>query len=103
MRIVLALAMFTLALPALSVAQPEDRRRTPTGGPATVEQCPDIGSERLRASQGTWPGFDPRLPAPSGATSFTGIAPPSRDPSRGFPQPPQPDQAYDPCPPRATR
>jgi hypothetical protein len=103
MRIVLALAMLTLALPALSFAQPEDRRRTPTGGPATTEQCSDVASERLRAAQGTAPGFDPRLPAPAGATSFTGIAPPARDPSRGFPQPLHPDQAYDPCPPRTTR
>src|ERR1051325_4606051 len=99
----LVFALALVALPGVVMAQPEDRRREPTAPSASVDPCANVVAERPRGPETTWPGFAPRLPAPTGATSFTGIAPPGRDPSRGFPQPPQPDQAYDACARRMNR
>jgi hypothetical protein len=97
-------ALAILALPAVALAQPEDRLRAPTGGVASVDPCADAAmAERARTPEPTWPGFDPRLPAPAGATSFTGIAPLGRDPSRALPQPSLPDQAYQACRQRLNR
>ena len=95
MRAVVLLAL--LALPSVVLAQAEDRRRSPTAESASADPCANLSVERPRGPDTTWPGFDPRLTAPAGATSFTGIAPPGRDPSRGFPQLPQPDLAYENC------
>jgi len=104
-RTLLVLALATLALPALVSAQPEDRRRSPTAAPsASVDPCVDGGAnDRMRAPSATWPGFDPRAPLPAGATSYTGIAPPGRDPSLGFPQPPQPGVTAQACTQRFSR
>jgi hypothetical protein len=103
MRTLLVALVAALALPALAMAQPEDRQRQPTGGLASVDPCASAGTERSVAEP-RWPGFDPRVPAPAGATPFTGIAPPGRDPSRGWPDPPAlPDQAYQACVRRQNR
>ena len=97
------LAIAILALPTVVFAQAEDRRREPTAGsPTSADPCADLSAERMRGPDTTWPGFDPRLPVPAGATSFTGIAPLGRDPSRGFPQVLQPDQSYS-CRPSMNR
>src|SRR5438477_12379562 len=88
MRLVAA-TLATLAVAGIASAQPEDRTRVPTAT-ARAEPCIDRTVPQTRGPQTTWPGFDPSLPAPAGATSFTGIAPMGRDPSRGFPDPPQP-------------
>ena len=85
-----------LALPLVANAQPEDRRRTPTAEPA-ADPCASY-LDRGQAPRATWPGFDPRLPMPSGATSFTGVAPTTRDPSREGLQAPGPtDVTYQDC------
>jgi hypothetical protein len=85
-----------LVVPVTVAAQAEDRQRTPT-----AEAAPDpcaASTDRARGPRTTWPGFDPRLPMPSGATSFTGIAPPTRDPSREGLQAPGPtDVTYQDC------
>lgn len=106
MRTLVALALTAVVLPALAapaLAQPEDRRRSPTAPSASVETCYDGADDRLRTPSASWPGFDPRVPAPAGATSFTGIAPPGRDPSRGFPEPPQPNVTAQACTQRLSR
>jgi hypothetical protein len=105
MRILVVTLAAVLALPVLAVdatAQPEDRRRAPTAGSTSVDPCAEVSGDRGRGPDSGWPGFDPRLPAPAGATSFTGVAPPGRDPSRTL-QPLQPDQSAVRCPPRQTR
>lgn len=97
---VIAIAVLLLATltPTLVAAQPEDRRRAPTAEAANVDPCADAASPRPIVSGSAPPGFDPRVPAPQGATSFTGIAPPSRDPSRQLPlPPPTADVAYEDC------
>jgi hypothetical protein len=87
-----------LALPAIAGAQAEDRQRTPTAEAAAAADPCANSMERSRGPRATWPGFDPRLPMPAGATSFTGIAPPARDPSRDNLQAPGPtDMAYQDC------
>lgn len=92
----IAIAIFVPALPA--DAQPEDRQRAPTAaGSASLDPCADAAQERPPASARVAPGIDPRAPAPAGATSFTGIAPPSRDPSRDRLPPPTADTAYRDC------
>jgi hypothetical protein len=92
----IAVAALAPALPA--DAQPEDRRRAPTAaGSASFDPCVDAAQERPPISGRVAPGFDPRAPAPAGATSFTGIAPPSRDPSRDRLPPPTADTAYRDC------
>jgi hypothetical protein len=108
MRTLFVLALAVIAVPAVVAAQPEDRRRAPTAPApttATADPCADaVAADRMRGPSAAWPGFDPRAPLPAGATAWTGAAPPGRDPSRGFPQPPQPDQAYQTsCPPRLSR
>ncbi|MBM4443578.1 MAG: hypothetical protein FJ027_24500, partial [Candidatus Rokubacteria bacterium] len=62
----------------------------------SVDPCgPSAATNRGVVAGPVTPGFDPRVPAPQGATSFTGIAPPSRDPSRQVPLPaPNADTAY---------
>jgi hypothetical protein len=90
-----------LALPAVASAQPEDRQRTPTAEPAT-DPCLSA-MDRSRGPRTSWPGFDPRMPMPAGATSFTGMAPAIRDPSREGLQPPGPtDVTYQDCRRRLT-
>jgi hypothetical protein len=105
MRTLVAVALATLALPAFVAAQPEDRQRAPTGAAASasVDPCADAARDYARGPSTTWPGFDPRVPAPAGATSFTGIAPPGRDPNLGFPQPLQPDPIARACTQRLSR
>jgi hypothetical protein len=79
MRLVLPALLVIAAVGAAHVAdaQPEDRRRTITGpvDPNVVEDPRD------RGPSATWPGYNPRIPMPRGATSHTGVAPPARDPS----------------------
>jgi hypothetical protein len=97
----IAAALIALAtlLPALPAAgQAEDRQRAPTGGgSASADPCADAAQDRPPVAGNVAPGFDPRVPAPAGATSFTGIAPPSRDPSRDRLPPPTADTAYRDC------
>lgn len=96
MKITLAV-LAVLALPMVASAQPEDRQRTPTAEPA-ADPCANATMDRSRGPRTTWPGFDPRMPMPAGATSFTGIAPPTRDPSReGLPPPGPTDVTYQDC------
>lgn len=94
----IALVVLTLfALPTVVSAQPEDRQRAPTGA-ASPDPCAEVAGDRARGPQPTWPAFDPRVPAPAGATSFTGIAPPAHDPSRNVSMPPGPtDVTYQDC------
>jgi hypothetical protein len=97
MRAIRLALLILLALPALAEAQPEDRQRVPTA-PAAADPCAEAFSERGPGPQPAWPGFDPRVPMPRGATSFTGAAPATRDPSRSFPAPPGPtDLTYQDC------
>ena len=95
MRLLVA-GLITLVAAGVASAQPEDRQRVPTGPGASAPADPCMDAPLAsRGPQATWPGFDPRLPAPAGATSFTGVAPMGRDPSRGFPDTAQlPQQAY---------
>lgn len=81
MRIALVALVTVAALGAAHVAaaQPEDRRRSITG---PVD--PNVTDTRDRGPSATWPGFDPRVPMPRGATSYTGVAPPSRDSSSAW-------------------
>ena len=97
MRKTALFALAILALPGVAFAQPEDRQRAPTGGLASVDPCANVVAELPRGPQPTWPGFDPRAPAPAGATSFTGIGTLGRDPSRELPRAALPDQAYQDC------
>ncbi len=100
----LVLALAVLAVPTVVLAQPEDRRVAPTAPSSTSDPCANVIADRPRGPETTWPGFDPRVPAPPGATSFTGIAPPGRDLSRTLGEQPQlPDQAYDACRGRTSR
>ncbi|HYE92677.1 MAG TPA: hypothetical protein VEA38_16725 [Terriglobales bacterium] len=103
MRIATAALLASLVLtPVVAQAQAEDRRRAPTSeaaaaaGSASADPCgPSAAMNRGLVAGPVTPGFDPRMPAPQGATSFTGIAPPSRDPSRQVPLPaPNADVAY---------
>lgn len=116
MRTLTLLVLAALALPAIvtvdldgpwpsnAFAQPEDRRRAPTAAASpSLDPCIDGANDRMRAPSATRPGFDPRAPAPAGATAFTGIAPPGRDPSFGFPQPPQPGVTAQACTQRFSR
>jgi hypothetical protein len=97
MKRLVAVTLITLAAAGIAGAQPEDRERVPTASPS-ASPCIDANSPQTRGPQPTWPGFDPRLPAPTGATSFTGVAPMGRDPSRGSPDLPlPPHQASDDC------
>jgi hypothetical protein len=83
-------------LALLAAAQPEDRQRTPTAE-APTDPCVSA-TDRARGPRTSWPGFDPRMPMPAGATTFTGIVPPTRDPSREGLQPPGPtDVTYQDC------
>ena len=94
------IAVLALILgPTLVFAQPEDRRRAPTAeAAAAADPCAQFGAQRPAAPSASTPGFDPRAPVPQGATTFTGIAPPSRDPSRQLPlPPPSADTAYQDC------
>jgi len=105
MRTLAAVVLLGVALPAIATAQPEDRRRAPTGGgTVTADPCAvDAAGERMRAPSTASPAYDPRVPMPAGATSFTGVAPPGIDPSRNGLQAPQPDQSAQsaqPCPPQ---
>jgi hypothetical protein len=90
------IALAVLGASEIAGAQPEDRKRVPTTS-ATVDPCADLSADRRGGPSDGWPGIDPRLPAPQGATSFTGIAPPGRDPSRDIPRPAPTDQAYQEC------
>ena len=74
-------AVAALAVAAVAGAQPEDRRSVPTGASAT-DPCANLTGGRVAGPQGVSPGYDPRVPMPSGATSMTGVAPPGRDPLR---------------------
>jgi hypothetical protein len=86
-----------LALPVVAAAQAEDRQRAPTAE-AAADPCAASAADRAAGPRPSWPGFDPRLPMPSGATSFTGIAPTMRDPSRDISMPPGPtDVTYQDC------
>jgi hypothetical protein len=103
MRLILPALLVVSAVGAAHVAdaQPEDRRRT-ISGPVDPNVVDDT---RDRAPSTTWPGYNPRIPMPRGATSHTGVAPAVRDPSssalspgaapadlpyRGAPLPPSP-------------
>ena len=86
-----------LTLPAIAAAQPEDRQRAPTAE-ASAAADPCASSMDRSGPRTGWPGFDPRLPMPTGATSFTGILPPTRDPSReNLPAPGSTDMTYQDC------
>jgi hypothetical protein len=100
---VVVIALGLLALPGVSLAQPEDRLRVPTGGLASADPCANVVDERQRAPELTSLGADPWLPASAGATSFSGIAPLGRDPSRELPRATMPDQAYQTCRQRVNR
>lgn len=104
MRLIFAALVTVAAVGTAHIAdaQPEDRRRSVTG---PVD--PNAIDTRERGPSATWPGFNPRVPMPRGATSHTGVAPPSRDPSSAWaPGPGSPaDQPYrdaprPPSPPR---
>ena len=86
MRLVLPALIAVAAVGAAHVAdaQPEDRRRSVTGpvDPNVVDSTQDRGPST------TWPGYNSRIPMPRGATSHTGVAPPSRDPSSAWFQSP---------------
>jgi hypothetical protein len=72
--VVVAAAVVVLGLATClssASAQPEDRRRAPTA-PAVADPCERFGLERERSAS-TPPGFDATVPAPRGATSFTGV------------------------------
>jgi hypothetical protein len=98
MRITMLTAVALVVLPTVAFAQPEDRRRSPTTEAAAADPCADAAQTRPVVPSATAPGFDPRAPVPQGATPFTGIAPPSRDPSRQVPlPPPSADTAYQDC------
>ena len=108
MRLAFAALLTVAAVGVAHVAdaQPEDRRRS-ISGPVDPNA---VDTSRDRGPSSAWPGFDPRVPMPRGATSHTGVAPLGRDPSsawvpgpgsvegapyREAPQPPSP-----PSPPR---
>jgi hypothetical protein len=98
MRIAALAALALVLVPSLAFAQPEDRRRSPTAEAATGDPCASAADQRPVVPSASPPGFDPRAPVPAGATPFTGIALPSRDPSRQIPlPPPSADTAYQDC------
>jgi hypothetical protein len=98
MRATTLALLAVLSLPAIAAAQAEDRQRTPTTEAAAAADPCASAMDRSRGPSGAWPGFDPRVPMPAGATSFTGIAPPTRDPSRdNLPAPGATDMTYQDC------
>lgn len=99
MRVPTLALLAVLSLPALAAAQPEDRQRSPTGQAAAAAADPCAAAmDRSRGPRTGWPGFDPRVPMPPGATSFTGIATATRDPSReNLPAPGSTDLSYEDC------
>ena len=98
MRTPVIAALALVLVPSLVFAQPEDRRRSPTAEAAAADPCADFAQQRPAVPSTSAPGFDPRAPVPQGATTFTGIAPAGRDPSRQLPlPPPAADTAYQDC------
>ena len=100
MRTATLAVLAVLSLPAIAAAQAEYRPRTPTNEPAAAPAADPCATaiDRSRGPSGAWPGFDPRVPMPAGATSFTGIAPVTRDPSReNLPAPTPTDAMYQEC------
>jgi hypothetical protein len=82
---------------AIAAAQPEDRQREPTAS-ASVDPCARFGFVREQGGT-TWPGFDPRIPVPRGATSFTGVGRPTREIASGLPPPVAPTGPLSPTDP----
>jgi hypothetical protein len=98
MRATTLALLAVLLLPAIAAAQAEDRQRAPTAEAANAADPCATAMDRSRGPRAGWPGFDARLPMPTGATSFTGIAPATRDPSRENLQAPSPnDLSYEDC------
>ena len=97
--IVVAVSVFLACGATRALAQAEYRGGDPTT-PSTAEACARLGLAQERTAS-TPPGFDARLPAPRGATSFTGVGLPGRGVTVVTPAPPgvtaPTDQAYQDC------